>query len=153
MLRFLKNRASSRKRSKDFGSKSNSGNNSNRRINSSSITSESAIPSTSSDLECSFDSNKVYYQGSDRKPRYSSINALESRDCPPEIVQYQRPPENLTSPVRASSRADDDKPSLTITNSGPKLNIQRKYSGKKTYCLGQQACGPTAAAAKADSDL
>ena len=51
------------------------------------------------------------------KPRYSSINALGSKgsgqESPPEIVQYLRPPQNYSSPVRDSNSQMKDIP-LTL---------------------------------------
>ena len=72
------------------------------------------------------------------RPRYSSINALGSRESgqesPPEIVQYLRPPQNYSSPIRDSNtqmkdlpltlpspnrppRSKDTKPNVEISNS------------------------------------
>lgn len=51
------------------------------------------------------------------RPRYSSINALGSKESgqesPPEIVQYLRPPQNYSSPVRDSNTQMKDLP-LTL---------------------------------------
>jgi hypothetical protein len=43
--------------------------------------------------------------GSHRYSSYSTYTLGSGRDSPPEIVQYSRPPENLTSPNRESNSA------------------------------------------------
>ena len=65
------------------------------------------------------------------RPRYSSINALGSKesgqDSPPEIVQYLRPPQNYSSPVRDSNAQMKDIP-LTL----PSPNRPPRSKDKKT---------------------
>ena len=66
------------------------------------------------------------------KPRYSSINALGSRDSgqdsPPEIVQYLRPPQNYSSPVRDSNAQMKDIPLTLPSPSRPPRSKDRKNS-------------------------
>lgn len=70
------------------------------------------------------------FAGSNR-PRYSSINALGSRESgkesPPEIVQYLRPPQNYSSPVRDSNAQMKDVP-LTL----PSPNRPPRSKDKKS---------------------
>ena len=68
------------------------------------------------------------------KPRYSSINALGSKDSgqdsPPEIVQYLRPPQNYNSPVRDSNVQMKDIPlTLPSPNRPPRSRDRKASSG------------------------
>jgi hypothetical protein len=64
------------------------------------------------------------------RPRYSSINALGSKesgqDSPPEIVQYLRPPQNYSSPVRDSNAQMKDIPLTLPSPNRPPRSKDRK---------------------------
>ena len=70
------------------------------------------------------------------RPRYSSINALGSRDSgqdsPPEIVQYLRPPQNYSSPVRDSNAQMKDIPLTLPSPNRPPRSKERRPSNNSS---------------------
>ena len=74
------------------------------------------------------------------KPRYSSINALGSKgsgqESPPEIVQYLRPPQNYSSPVRDPNSQMKDLPlTLPSPNRPPRMkDIKTKAEVDTSNC-------------------
>ena len=154
MLRLLKKKSSFR-RSKEFKPSSSSSN-----AAGSSSTSASADPRGARDHATSSSSvytAKEYSHSSwDRRSnasnqhRYYSVSTqgLEAEDSSTQILQYARPPENLTSPVRESSGL------LQETSLTPSPGLAKRIAEEKArLAASEQANGGASSAPKRGSGV